>query len=93
MTNSHVELCCIFCYWTVWLCLSTLTEMQTLNLFYLIIIFRSILHGPNGQTLSPEDVVKAGALDSPSGLDFSGDTYPVRILYVLAGQWQSVKFS
>ena len=61
-------------------------DMQTLNLFYLIIIFRSELHGPkgqtNGQTLSPEDVVKAGALDSPSGLDFSGDTYPVRILCI-----------
>ncbi|KAK2180165.1 hypothetical protein NP493_454g00003 [Ridgeia piscesae] len=39
----------------------------------------SNLHGPNGQTLSPEDVVKAEALDSPSGLDFSGDTYPNQI--------------
>ena len=38
------------------------------------------MHGPNGQSLSPEDVVKAEALDSPSGLDFSGDTYPVNIL-------------
>ena len=46
-------------------------------------LFRSELHGPKGQTLSPEDVVKAGALDKPSGLDFSGDMYPVRILYVL----------
>ena len=75
---------CIFCHWTVLLCLCTLIkmDMQTLNLFYLIIIFRSELHGPNGQTLSPEDVVKAGALDSPSGLDFSGDTYPVRILCI-----------
>ena len=61
--------------------------METLNLFYVIIIFRSNLHGPNGQSLSPEDVVKAGVLDSPSGLDFSGDTYPVRLLYVLAGRW------
>ncbi|KAK2159046.1 hypothetical protein NP493_1752g00003 [Ridgeia piscesae] len=39
----------------------------------------SNLHGPNGQSLSPEDVVKAGVLDSPSGLDFSGDTYPNQI--------------
>ncbi|KAI0213907.1 hypothetical protein LSAT2_001006 [Lamellibrachia satsuma] len=35
----------------------------------------STMHGANGQDLSPEDVVKAGALDSPSALDFSGDTY------------------
>ena len=82
MTKLYVEPCCIFCYWTVLLCLSTLTEMhmETLNLFYVIIIFRSNLHGPNGQSLSPEDVVKAGVLDSPSGLDFSGDTYPCKTI-------------
>ena len=51
-----------------------------------LISSRSILHGPNGQSLSSEDVLKAGALDSPSGLDFSGDTHPVNIV-CLATQW------
>lgn len=40
-----------------------------------LFVSRSTMHGANGQDLSPEDVVKAGALDSPSALDFSGDTY------------------
>ena len=38
----------------------------------------TILHGANGQSLSPKDIVEADVLDN-GGLDFSGDTYPVRI--------------
>ncbi|KAK2171567.1 hypothetical protein NP493_1041g00014 [Ridgeia piscesae] len=34
------------------------------------------LRSSNGQVLSPEDIVMAGVLDNPSGLDFSAATYP-----------------
>ena len=44
---------------------------------YLLFFLRTTLRSSNGQVLSPEDIVMAGVLDNPSGLDFSAATYPV----------------
>ena len=44
---------------------------------------RTTLRSGNGQVLSPEDIVMAGALDNPSGLDFSAATYPVSNLVLV----------